>query len=335
MAAIDFPSSPSVGQVFTANNSTWQWDGVTWVAYNPTSGNLIFSAGTLDAGVVSTGTGGTTVTETLPNSLPSPYTATPASIISNGEAWVTSALAPDVQTFNSSGTWIAPAGKSMVRIQLWGGGGGGGRTSVCGNGGGGGGGGYNEIVCPISYLASSVSITVAAGGAGATSLTGFAGGNSSVPLANFPGGATTILAYGGGAGSHAYQGGGGGGPAGAGVTQTPGAPLLPSGNDVVGIYYQGSGSTTVSCVGNRTGVTGIFHGGGGGSGGGTLQAGGSIYGGGGGNHSICGGVGGKSIYGGNGGTGAGGAGVQPGGGGGTNGTTAGRGGAGRVVITSW
>lgn len=334
MAAIDFPSSPSVGQVFTANNSTWQWDGVTWVAYNPTSGNLIFSAGTLDAGVVSTGTGGATVTETLPNSLPSPFTVTPSSIISNGAAWVTNALAPNVQTFDSSGTWIAPAGKSMVRIQLWGGGGGGGRTSGCGQGGGGGGGGYNEIICPISYLASSVSITVAAGGAGATSITGFAGGNSSVPLANFPGGATTILAYGGGAGSHVLQGGGGGGPAGAGVTQTPGAPLLPAGTDVLGQYYQGSGSASVNCVGNRTGISGIFHGGGGGSGGG-VQAGGSIYGGGGGNHSVCGGVGGKSIYGGNGGTGAGGAGVQPGGGGGTNGTTAGRGGAGRVVITSW
>ena len=28
--AIDFPSSPTVGQQFTASNTTWEWDGTTW-----------------------------------------------------------------------------------------------------------------------------------------------------------------------------------------------------------------------------------------------------------------------------------------------------------------
>jgi len=30
--AIDFPNSPTVGQVFTSGGSSWQWDGVKWVA---------------------------------------------------------------------------------------------------------------------------------------------------------------------------------------------------------------------------------------------------------------------------------------------------------------
>ena len=30
---IDFPSSPSVGQIFTAAGASWRWDGTKWVAY--------------------------------------------------------------------------------------------------------------------------------------------------------------------------------------------------------------------------------------------------------------------------------------------------------------
>jgi hypothetical protein len=30
---IDFPSSPSVGQIFTAAGASWRWDGAKWVAY--------------------------------------------------------------------------------------------------------------------------------------------------------------------------------------------------------------------------------------------------------------------------------------------------------------
>jgi len=32
MAALDFPPSPTVGQIYTANGKTWMWDGVTWSA---------------------------------------------------------------------------------------------------------------------------------------------------------------------------------------------------------------------------------------------------------------------------------------------------------------
>jgi hypothetical protein len=29
--AIDFPNSPSLGQVFTAANKSWTWDGSKWI----------------------------------------------------------------------------------------------------------------------------------------------------------------------------------------------------------------------------------------------------------------------------------------------------------------
>jgi hypothetical protein len=35
MAALNFPSSPTVGQVYTANGLFYTWDGVSWDATNP------------------------------------------------------------------------------------------------------------------------------------------------------------------------------------------------------------------------------------------------------------------------------------------------------------
>ena len=37
MAVLNFPASPTVGQQYTANGSTWTWDGVSWLAYNTLS----------------------------------------------------------------------------------------------------------------------------------------------------------------------------------------------------------------------------------------------------------------------------------------------------------
>lgn len=31
MPALDFPSSPSLGQVYTAANKSWTWDGSKWI----------------------------------------------------------------------------------------------------------------------------------------------------------------------------------------------------------------------------------------------------------------------------------------------------------------
>jgi hypothetical protein len=37
MAALDFPASPTLNQVYTANNQSYQWDGVSWVSLPPTN----------------------------------------------------------------------------------------------------------------------------------------------------------------------------------------------------------------------------------------------------------------------------------------------------------
>lgn len=32
MAALDFPNSPTLNQVYTANGSSWSWNGTAWIA---------------------------------------------------------------------------------------------------------------------------------------------------------------------------------------------------------------------------------------------------------------------------------------------------------------
>lgn len=44
MAALDFPSSPTLNQIYTANGTTYRWDGTAWVGYNKTLDNVILIA---------------------------------------------------------------------------------------------------------------------------------------------------------------------------------------------------------------------------------------------------------------------------------------------------
>jgi hypothetical protein len=265
----------------------------------------------------------------------------------------------NIQTFNSTAVWTKPTtGQTMARIQLWGGGGGGGRTDGATYQGincGGGGGGYNELTVPLSYLASSVTVFVGAGGAGAT--TGGAGGNggdSYILLSTAYNGLTLWFAGGGAGGwgntvSTPTGGGAGGGPLGPGSTIYGGLPrfftgfnitLAPSGggtlaaqyagdigNPVPAFYHGGGGfpsqgnslGTNVTYTQNST--TGSYWGGGGGS---MTNSAGTVF------------TGGVSLYGGSGGTNS--AGSAPGGGGSsyyTLSTNGNAGAAGRVVITSF
>lgn len=32
MAALDFPTSPAVNDIYSANGKSWKWDGTSWVA---------------------------------------------------------------------------------------------------------------------------------------------------------------------------------------------------------------------------------------------------------------------------------------------------------------
>ncbi len=34
---LNFPSNPTVGDVYTVNNESWQWDGTAWIPVSPTT----------------------------------------------------------------------------------------------------------------------------------------------------------------------------------------------------------------------------------------------------------------------------------------------------------
>lgn len=261
---------------------------------------------------------------------------------------------PQIQTqtiLSGSGTWSKPTtgGYQWVKIDIWGGGGGGGRGAAGFDCGGGGGGAYNTITIPLSWLASSESYTVGAGGTGrsGTSGTGTTGGTSSFNISNHPSGAKTINAYGGGGGHGAgstSRGGGGGGILSAGLDGTTnlngGRPYiqLPSGT----IYTAVGGSVFGGGSGWTSPGSDSYFGGGGGSWG--PEVGGLSYYGGGGGGGTDGAVvkaGGTSVFGGAGGqsainSGTASNGQTPAGGGGAAETgTAGNGGNGQIILTWW
>jgi len=139
---------------------------------------------------------------------------------------------PTVETYDTGTTvtWTKPTTANWVRVEIWGGGGSGGKGTSAAPSGGGGGGAYNFIEIPFSYLVSTVTFTVGAGGASQTvaSTVGNAGGTTSVSFGNFQGLGTTktISAFGGGAGgvnAAGGRGGGGGGIISAGVSGGTGA----------------------------------------------------------------------------------------------------------------
>lgn len=193
-----------------------------------------------------------------------------------------------VQVINATGTtvWVAPAGVTSVKVELWGGGGGGGQPSVAG-GGGGGGGGYRTHASYTVTPGNSYNVVVGAGGSGAgqnssfdgtgvvanggavggnaggvggtTQGTGGAGGGGSgTGTTGFTGGA------GGGGGVGTANGGGGGGGAGSAATGqagntngTGGAGRAQLTASITGVG--GTGATAVA-----VGTAGSILGGGGG-----------------------------------------------------------------------
>ncbi len=202
-----------------------------------------------------------------------------------------------VDTYNTSDTWLVPQGVFEVTVEAWGGGGGGVTDSA---GGGGGGGAYTRGTVPLTP-GQSYSITVA------SSVTSNTNGQSS----SFTGDSSLeVLANGGSTGSA--------GTGGAGGSATSTAPT-----HIEASYAGGNGGdgTTTGNPNSRIG------GGGGGS------AFNNAVGGDGASGDTGGGGGTGEGNGGGGANGAGGAGTAPGGGGGGSTTSGGTGAAGRIILT--
>lgn len=223
------------------------------------------------------------------------------------------------QTFNSSGTFIVPAGiiNNNITVSCWGAGGGGGSASSFLNsaGGGGGGGGFRTGIVTIIPVPANVQIsyTVGQGGTGglSTSKNGAVGGSTIFSTITANGGAGGIGAI--SIGNHGTGGAGGGGTGGSGG------------------YSGGAGSNagTVIVIGLSSG------GGGGGAGSSSIGSDGGKPDGGNSGTGVGGGTGGsgKTLLGAGGGNGTG-----PGGGGGGALTlvsadhTGGDGGNGQIIV---
>ena len=228
-----------------------------------------------------------------------------------------------VETFNSSTSWICPAGVTSLQVECWGGGGAGGGGASGGtgkSGSGGAGGSYVKNTSVTVIPGTTYTITVGAGGAPG-------GSSSTVPanpgsLSSFSGnGITTINAVGGAAGTW-------------GSSATPSVTVLgtTTGNSGYTNPFNYSGGNGVA------GLTGSYTGGGGAAAGSNGTGG----------NGIGSATASQSIPGTGGGAGAAGvtatatnglAGNAPGGGGSGGwgstsiGKAGGAGGAGRVVLT--
>ena len=204
-----------------------------------------------------------------------------------------SALGQGSQTFNSSGTFSAPAGVTQLTVESWGGGGGAGKSTT--GGGGGGGGAYSKRVLTVVPL-TDYAVTVGVAGAAATVANGTAGGTTTFTHA------TSVTAIGGAAGTGITAGAGG--VSGGGTTTFAGGAGANRTNPGGG---GGGGSATSTAIGgSAVGITGGTGTGAGGTGGHSASADGvdgSAPGGG-------GGGGGKNV-----------------------GTTSGAGAAGRVLVS--
>ncbi len=173
-------------------------------------------------------------------------------------------------TYNSSGTWTAPAGVTSATVEAWGGGGaGGGATGNPAKGGGGAGGQYAVKVVTVTP-GNNYAVVVGAGGSGSTG-NGTAGGDST-----FNG--TNVVAKGGagGAGAAANRSGGAAGTGStaggigttvfAGGDGSDGSAGGSCNNGGAGGGGAGSGGTGGSASGNTAGTGTATGGGDGGAG---------------------------------------------------------------------
>jgi hypothetical protein len=185
---IDFPNSPTVGQVYTYQGKSWIWNGSGWDV--PRALNEI--------GAVRSFANAADRTAAIPSpteGIVSYLNDVDLLQTNNGSAWVTTGNAGInaynyVQTlyYTSSGTFTKADYPWLraIKVKVQGAGGGSGGAALTGAGqvaagSGGAGGNYAEsFITNISGLAASVTVTVGAGGAAGThAANGGYGGNSS------------------------------------------------------------------------------------------------------------------------------------------------------------
>lgn len=142
----------------------------------------------------------------------------------------------NAQTFNSNGSWVAPAGCSFVILTGYGGGGGGGGGSSAATQGGGGGGGSNvsTVMVPVT-AGTSYTVTIGAGGTGGAAATNGNDGaaTSFGSLATFVG---ASKGYNGGGAAPRYNAAGG---------PIPGCYTLFYTADLLATITSGSGGNTL------------------------------------------------------------------------------------------
>ena len=189
-------------------------------------------------------------------------------------------------TFTTSGNWTVPAGVSTAVFEAWGGGGGGGGSTSSGFGGGGGAGGQYAKTTFSVNSGDSYTITVATA-TGTTTATGATGGDSSVTS---PSSVTVTLAK-GGAGGVGNNGGGGAGSTTGGVGDVVfrggnggggGSSCAVGGGGGGGAGSTGAGGDSTPATGTGGAGTSTNGGNGGNGSGNANAAGGNNYGGGGG-----------------------------------------------------
>ena len=118
------------------------------------------------------------------------------------------------QTYNSTGTFIVPAGVTTVSVQAWGAGGAGGGNTFTSDGAGGGGGGAYSVAPALAVPAGTHTVTVGIGGIANSGASGSSGTDSWFMTDS------TVLAKGGAGGNPPVSGNGGIGGAGGAATPT-------------------------------------------------------------------------------------------------------------------
>jgi hypothetical protein len=272
---IDFPSSPTTGQVYTYEGKSWVYNGTGWDSPRALS----------EIGAVQTFANAAARTAAIPTpteGIVSYLNDVNLLQTNNGSAWVTTGNAGVnaynfVQTlyYTSSGTFTKATYPWLraIRVKVQGAGGGGaGCASTSHAGGAGGGGAYGEVFnSDINGLSSSITVTVGAGGAGGVgNSAGTAGGTSSFGIYTANGGGGGLSAPGtgqGGTGSGitanlgiAFSGSAGGpGSNSFGTILAINGPQ--GGSSQLGGGGQGAGSGTGNI---NNGQPGLSYGGGGG-----------------------------------------------------------------------